>query len=303
MNRERASGIAQSVQTRLGVKADLEDRPYDELLQLYGIERFLYRLAQSKHRDVLILKGALLLRVWLGENSRPTRDIDLLCPEDTDAARIRRILRDIVETKVVGDGLEFEVDGIEVRPLRPDSPGLGLRAKFDGYIGRSRLRFQVDIGMGDRVVPEPEEVLFNGLLDLPIAPVKAYTVYTVVAEKLEAMAYLGNATSRMKDFYDLLILPRRLPFDGGALTAAIQATFNQRGSAIPDALAVLSGEGEWREQEAMWRAFLRKGRLSERASLAEAKLAIHAFLDLPAKAVVAGQPFDKFWVPGGSWQA
>lgn len=301
MKRERAGGIAQSVQTRLRANADLEDRPYDELLQLYGIERFLYRLARSKHRDALVLKGALLLRVWLGFDSRPTRDIDLLCPEGTDQEGVRKILTDIVETEVEDDGLELEADSIAVRSIRPHSPVLGWRAKFDGYIGRSYLRFQVDIGLGDIAVPDPEEVRFGGLLDFPVAEVKAYTVYTMVAEKFEAMAYLGNDSSRMKDFYDLLVLPRHLPFVGEALTAAIEATFNKRGSAIPDALVVLSGKGGWREKEDMWRAFLRKGRLSEQVSLSEAVLAIHAFLELPAKAVAEGEAFDKSWVPGGPW--
>ena len=105
MSRERARGIAQSVQARLRSKAEREGRPYQELLQLYGIERILYRLAESKHRDNLVLKGALLLRMWLGVDSRPTRDIDLLGPEGTDEGMVRRILVDILETE---ENLEFD---------------------------------------------------------------------------------------------------------------------------------------------------------------------------------------------------
>ena len=301
MKRERASGIAQSVQARLRTKADREDRAYQELLQLYGIERFLYRLARSKHRDGLVLKGALLLRLWLGLDSRPTRDIDLLGPEGTDEGVVRRILLDILETDVEEDGLEFDADTIIVRRIRPDSPVLGLRAKLDGYIGRSRLRFQVDVGLGDIVVPEPEEVQFDGMLDLPVAPLKAYTVYTMVAEKLEAMAYLGDDTSRVKDFYDLLVLPRQLPFDGEVLTTAIRTTFNKRGSSIADALAVLGEESEVRSKDGLWLTFLRKGRLSEQGSLPEALDAIRAFVEPPAIAVLRDQLLNKFWQPGGPW--
>ena len=89
MSRPRARGIAQSVQARLQAKADREARPYAELLQLYGIERFLYRLARSKHRDSLILKGAYLLKLWLGLDSRPTRDIDFLGPLGVDEEAVR----------------------------------------------------------------------------------------------------------------------------------------------------------------------------------------------------------------------
>ena len=303
MSRQRASGIGQSVQARLRSKAEREGRPYQELLQLYGIERILNRLAESKHRDGLVLKGALLLRMWLGVDSRPTRDIDLLGPEGTDEGAVRRILVDILETDVEDDGLEFDADSVVVRRIRSDSPVLGLRAKLDGYIGRSHLRFQIDVGLGDIAVPEPEEVQFEGLLDLPVASLKAYTVYTMVAEKLEAMAYLGEDTSRMKDFYDLLILPRQLPFDGESLKAAMRATFDRRGSSIRDALSVLGEESELRAKDNLWRTFLRKAHLFEAGSLPDVLDAIRAFIEPPAEAAVGRQPFAMVWKPGGPWRS
>jgi len=299
---QRASGIAQSVQARLQAKANREDRPYAELLQLYGIERFLYRLARSKHRDTVVLKGAVLLKLWLGLDSRPTRDIDLLGPEGADEQSVDRILVDIVETNVEDDGLELDADTIVVRRIRPGSVVQGLRAKLDGYLGRSHIRFQVDVGLGDVVVPQPEEVQFEGLLDLPVARLKAYTVYSMVAEKLEALAYLGEDTTRMKDFYDLLVLPRELAFDGAALTAAMRATFDRRGSSISEAREVLHGTGVLHKKQVLWEAFLRKSRLADRTSFEEALEMICRFIDLPAMAVIEEQSFEESWAPGGPWQ-
>ncbi len=56
-----------SIHQRLLNKARNEQRPFNELLQYYAIERFLYRLSQSNHTDKFILKGALMLRVWGSE--------------------------------------------------------------------------------------------------------------------------------------------------------------------------------------------------------------------------------------------
>jgi hypothetical protein len=302
VTRQSATGIAQSVQARLQAKANREGRPYAELLQFYGIERFLYRLARSKHRDSVILKGAFLFRLWLGLDSRPTRDIDLLGPEGADEQAVRQILLDIVETEVEDDGLELDAESIVVRRIRPGSPVQGMRAKLDGYLGRSHLRFQVDVGLGDAVVPQPEEVQFQGLLDLPVAPLKAYTIYSMVAEKLEALAFLGDDTSRVKDFYDLFVLPRELSFDGVALTAAIQATFDKRESSVSEAVEVLRGNSVLQKKSTLWEAFLRKSHLAEHTSLEEALGKILAFIDQPARAVVKEQSFEKIWKPGGPWQ-
>ncbi|MCP4445949.1 MAG: nucleotidyl transferase AbiEii/AbiGii toxin family protein, partial [Myxococcales bacterium] len=76
--------VAASVRARLQNRAKKEGRPFQELLQYYGLERFLFRLAHSPHRDKFILKGALMLRVWEASSTRPTRDIDFLGFTDND---------------------------------------------------------------------------------------------------------------------------------------------------------------------------------------------------------------------------
>lgn len=75
MTRRPLVNIAQSVHQRLLTRAQKENRPFNELLQHYAIERFLYRLGQSQHTEKLLLKGALLLRVWQIPMARPTMDI------------------------------------------------------------------------------------------------------------------------------------------------------------------------------------------------------------------------------------
>ena len=67
-----------SVHQRLLNKARESSRPFNELLQHFAIERFIYRLSKSPHAERFILKGALMFAAWIGPASRPTMDIDLL---------------------------------------------------------------------------------------------------------------------------------------------------------------------------------------------------------------------------------
>ncbi len=300
------SGLVHSIQERLKNEARRTDRPYVELLELFAVERFLYRLARSRHREHFILKGALLMRHWLGADSRPTRDIDLLGPPDIDANRLRADLKDLLAMEVEEDGIAYQPESIAITPIRVGSPVLGLRAHFDAAMGRTRLRYQVDVGLGDAVYPPAEEVASGSLLELPVANLRAYTPYTAVAEKLEAAVVLGDANSRTKDYYDLAMLPRTLAFDGALLAEAIRHTFARRSTPIPEGVpdGLNDAFAQTPVNASRWKGFLDKGRLleSERPSLVQIVREIRTFA-LPAlKAASEATPFGAHWPPGGPWQ-
>lgn len=96
---------AASVHQRLLNKAKESSRPFNELLQHFANERFIYRLSKSPHADRFILKGALMFSVWSGPGSRPTMDIDLL-------GRIENSLEVIVAAMKEACGMDVEVDGM-----------------------------------------------------------------------------------------------------------------------------------------------------------------------------------------------
>lgn len=300
-----ASGLAHSVQARLKNSAEATGRPFAELLELYAVERFLHRLGSCRHRDRFVLKGALLLRAWIGVDARPTRDVDLLGPADLDAAGLRQVIDDVLGAEVEGDAITFDHDSIAIQPIRAGSAVLGLRAKFDARLGRVRLRYQVDVGLGDAVYPPEVEIVPGGLLGLPVASVRAYTPYTTVAEKLEAIVILGYANSRTKDYYDLFQLPRLIAFDGPMLVESIRRTFARRATVIP----ALSPEGLSDEfagealQATRWRAFLAKGRLPVAETDFRAVAAdIRRFASPALDAARDTLPFDRRWQPGGPWR-
>lgn len=306
MSGRPSAGLVHSIQARLKNEARAAGRPFAELLELFAVERFLHRLGRSRHRQRFVLKGGLLLRHWLGADTRPTRDIDLLGEADLDAERLSGLLAEILQVEVEEDGIEFQPASMTVRPIRIESPVLGMRAKLDASLGRVRLRYQIDVGLGDAVFPPSQELVPGGLLGFPMASVRAYTPYTTISEKLEAVVVLGEANSRIKDYYDLEMLPRTLAFDGAVLVESVSRTFARRQTPIPSAPLEGLSDGFARSAlaAARWRGFLRKGGLTSASQeLVEAVAGIRRFAEPVLDAARDGHPFVKHWPPGGPWRS
>jgi predicted nucleotidyltransferase component of viral defense system len=206
MTRKTLVNVAASVRARL-LKVSKERRDdFTLTLMNYAAERFLYRLAQSKYRDRFILKGAMLLAVRVGERYRPTSDLDLLGLGEASEAAVAAAIRDIAATRVVDDGLVFDVDCLEVRAIREGNTYGGIRAVMQARLAEARIHVQIDVGFGDAITPAATDLQFPTLLaDMPSPNVLAYPTETIVAEKVEAMVHLGLSNSRMKDFTDLAI--------------------------------------------------------------------------------------------------
>jgi predicted nucleotidyltransferase component of viral defense system len=289
----------------LKVKAEAESRPFAELLDLFGLERFLHRLASSRHGDRFVLKGALLIRHWLGTNTRPTRDVDLMGPEDLGPDVIKKVLADVLEPQLAADGLEFDLNALRIEQIRDTSPLPGYRAKFVGYLGQMVIHYQVDMVPAATLYPPESKIQMAGILDFPVAEIKAYTPYSVVAEKLEAMVALGDANSRMKDYYDLAALARGMRFEGEVLAEAIRVSFRDRSTAIPaDQPMGMSEEFAAEPRNSgLWEGFVRKARLPDAYSdLSEVSKIIRAFLLPPTHAARTNDSIRQEWPPGGPWR-
>jgi predicted nucleotidyltransferase component of viral defense system len=262
MNAAR-SGLAHSVQVRLAQHAKAIGVDPNLVLTRYAVERFLYRLSRSPHAERFVLKGALLLLVWLGETLRPTRDADLLGFGELSDDALRQIVRDICSIAVEPDAVTFLADTVDVQPIREEDAYGGRRVVLEARLGPARLRIQVDVGIGDAVTPGPQWLEYPSLLDLPSPRLHAYPRETVVAEKVHAMVLLGLRNSRMKDYFDVHALLREQAMDASQLAQAIASTFERRRTEIPpgvptglsDAFSADAG------RQAQWRAFLAKNRL------------------------------------------
>jgi hypothetical protein len=295
--------LGASVRQRLLNQSRVQNRPFQELLQYFAMERFLYRLAKSPHADRFILKGALLLTAWRAPASRPTMDIDLAGRTSNQLDHIQEVVSAVCDVAVNPDGIEFNRDSIEVSRIKEDDYE-GIRVLFRATLARARIPMQLDIGFGDVITPGPTEVEYPTMLDFPAPVLRAYPKETVVAEKLEALTALGLLNSRMKDYYDLSLLPRMYPFDGERLADAIIATFRHRRTTIEaEPIGLTKAFCDDPARVIQWRAFVRRSRFGDEGfGLTRIVDEIRPFLLPILSQITADDPFTSHWKPGGPWE-
>jgi len=255
--------IAASVRAKLLNHARETKKDFNLVLTRYAIERLLYRISISSHRDNFLLKGALLFDLWFDIPHRPTRDIDLLGFGSTELTDIENVFKDFCINEA-NDGVFFLADSVRATEIRTDANYSGARVILLGVIDNARCQIQIDIGYGDAVTPGPENAEYPVILEEFEAPkLRVYPQYSVIAEKFEALTVLGIANSRMKDYFDLWILSRYSDFEGDVLRKAIQDTFAARKTNFPGKVPFGLTEvfAQDAQKNAQWQAFLRKNQL------------------------------------------
>ena len=262
MTRDRAA----SVRARLFNVAKATGTDFNLVLVRFALERLLFRLSTSAHSDRFVLKGALLFTLWYDLPHRATRDADLLGFGPSDTGSMASVFRDIASV-AVDDGIVFDPASVRVGVIRKDAGYGGVRVTLNGKLANARCVAQVDVGFGDAVTPGPTDAVYPVLLDdLPAPRLRTYPVYTVVAEKLHAIVVLGMVNSRLKDYLDLVVIMEREALDEPTLALAIAATFQRRGTALPNAPPVgLSDEFALDPTRiALWQSLLKKNDIVHR---------------------------------------
>jgi hypothetical protein len=255
---------AASIRQRLLNRARQEQETFDAVLNRFGRERLLYRIGISEYRDRFLLKGAMLFALWYDMPHRPTRDMDLLGFGPGELFVLERVFREIAQ-QPVDDGLTFS-ETVTAAEIRKEANYAGARVTLLATLEQARIPLQVDIGFGDPVTPAAEQIDYPVLLeDLNPPRLGAYPVYTVIAEKLQAIVSLGMVNSRLKDYFDLQVLLVREELDEQVLAEAVRRTFAVRSTPLPQQVPLgLSSEfGEDPDKQAQWRAFLQRNELAE----------------------------------------
>jgi predicted nucleotidyltransferase component of viral defense system len=304
VKRKKPANVAESVRQQLLNRGKARGEDYNFTLSQYAIERFLYRLAESEHRQRFVLKGASLFCVWSQEPHRATWDLDLLGRGGGTISDVERAVRDICTTEVPDDGVIFDAESVRGEEIRPDEEYQGVRVRLTARLGEARVPVQVDVGFGDAMTPAPRLETYPTALEQPEPRVLAYSRETVIAEKLEALVSLGPRNSRMKDFYDLHFLAANFEFSGRVLSKAIRATFERRKTPIPD-LTPFGLTEEFAaapDRVTQWSALIRRGRLKQQVSLSRLLVVLRAFLVPILEALREEKPFAKAWPRGGPWE-
>lgn len=297
--------VSKSIHQRLINKAKDMGRPFNELLQYFTMERFLYRLSKSIYADSFILKGALMFVVWdvPGMSLRPTRDVDLLGIISNDPESMKNIFSEICRTPVEDDGIEFNSDDIDVRIITEEADYSGLRVKIIGKLGNTRLTLQIDIGFGDVVLPAAVKLNYPSILGLSSPEVKGYSAESVIAEKLQAMVKLGIINSRMKDFYDIRVMSEVFNFDGVLLSDSIKSTFRNRNTEIPDEPVFLqSSFREDTHKQVQWKAFISRIGVDYSDDFKHTIGIIETFIRPVLESIQENKQFTYKWEPHGPWE-
>ena len=301
MSPKKPKNIAASVRQHLLNLSKSEQRPFQEVLQYYAMERFLYRLSMSSHVNKFVLKGALMLSAWCAPEARPTMDIDVLGKMSNEQATVVGQIQEILAVEVEPDGILFDAATVQAERITEDADYAGIRIRFRGMLESARINMQIDVGFGDVVFPEPETIVLPALLEFPAPALQGYSRESTIAEKFEAMVKLGELNSRMKDFFDIWLLLQSFSFEGQDLAEAIRRTFDRRGTELPETVTAFTPEFAIAKQ-VQWRAFTRRlGEGTGVPDLATVTSTIAEFLSPIVQAIHGAASMPERWRAPGPW--
>lgn len=220
-----------SILAKLKNKAKQSGNSLQMHLQLFCQEEFLRKLSLSPYSDNLILKGGLFIYTLTNFESRATIDVDFLMKQlPNSVEEIEKIIAEILAVDTGNDFVEFTAGAFE--KISPQRKYAGISCQIIGRIKNTRTPFNVDIGVGDVIVPKPEKRRIPVQLEeFEMPEISTYSLESTVAEKFDAMLQRLELTSRMKDFYDIYYLSNMFDFDGRKLQEAISETLQNRGTA------------------------------------------------------------------------
>jgi len=299
------TNIRHSIHDRLRNKAKETNRPFAEILQYYGMERFLYRFSCSKYKDKFTLKGALLFTAWQIPERRTTLDIDFLAHYNNQVPSIEAVIKEVCDIPVEPDGLVFDSKTVHGRKIKEDADYEGVRVKFIGFLERSQIPMQIDIGFGDIVYPKVKIIDYPVILDFQKPHLRGYPQESVISEKFEAMITLGLLNSRMKDFYDIWLLMHQFDFKGINLSGALKKTFTHRKTELPERKPLFAEQiyNEASDRQTLWKMFLKKANIKHAPDkLSIITIEIEDFLVEPLTSLHKGIQFNKRWKAHGPWK-
>lgn len=222
--------IATSILARLKNQAKETGLSYQICLQLFCQEEFLRRLSLSQYNSKFVLKGGLFIYTLTEFQSRATQDIDFLMRQlSNDIEKVKGIIEEICQVPTANDYVTIEV--LNAETITPDKEYQGVSIKFVGRIKQVKIPFSIDIGMDDVIVPKAVKRCIKTILaDFEEPEVYTYSLESTISEKFDAILKRMEATSRMKDFFDIYYLSSLFDFDGRKLQEAIWQTVQHRGT-------------------------------------------------------------------------
>ena len=290
--------VGASVLARLKNKARSTGKPFSLYLQLFCQEEFLRRVSMSKYASNLVLKGGMFIYTLTHFESRSTVDIDFLLRQlPNNVEEIQKIIDEIITVDTGNDFIVLTSKGFET--ISPQRKYNGISFQLTGQIKNTRTPFNVDMGVGDIIIPSPQKRTIPTQLDDFSAPlVMTYSLESTVAEKFDALLQRLELTSRMKDFYDIYYLSSVFDFDGRKLQQAVYETLTNRGTPYEkDSLDKVIALSKDPDIQTRWRQYLKRTKLPE-LTLEQVLDGIDAFLRPVWNAIVESGELHEKWSAG-----
>lgn len=286
---------AASILAKLKNRAKASAISYQQCLLLFMQEEFLRKLSKSGYDDVLVLKGGLFIYTLTNFKSRPTIDVDFLLRDFSNSMEdVKGLIGKVLDTPTGNDFISMSAQGFE--EISPQRKYHGISAQIVGRIKNVRVPFNVDIGVGDVIVPKAERrTLRTQLPDFEAPVVKTYSLESTIAEKLDAILQRFELTGRMKDFYDIAYLAEAFDFDGARLQAAIFETLQRRGTPYDkDSFHRIAALAQDEDIQRRWRFFLQTLR-SDAPAFSLVMENLQAFLEPVFEAIVQEKEWTRSW--------
>ena len=220
MNKAKLTALCHKISKQTGLT-------FNSVMTYYFLEIILKKLSQSYYADHYIFKGGFLLSNVIGVESRSTVDIDFLFHKQTlSEENVQQQLEEILtESK---DDIQFSIQSIS--SIKESDNYGGYRATILCQLENIKQIIHLDIATGDIVTPHPVTYAYKAIFNDESFSIIAYTIETILAEKLQTIYSRNFLNSRSKDFYDVYILSKlkKNDIDFRQLNVACQRTFSYR---------------------------------------------------------------------------
>lgn len=222
------SNSIQAVKDKLRNISREKNIDFSSVMRFYMYDRFVERLSKSKYKDNFILKGGFYLSKLFGLDNRSTMDIDTAIRKtNLSLENVIKMITEIINIDV-DDTVKFEIEKTE--SIRDEDEYGGLRIMIKFTLENMKDSFHIDIATGDPIHPGPDDYKYESLIGNEIYKVWSYNLETILAEKIETILSKLEASSRMKDYYDIYLI-HRFKFNKINKTkfrGAVEKTFEKR---------------------------------------------------------------------------
>lgn len=255
---------AASIKSRLKNVAIKENSTMQNELVTYALERTIYRMSISKYSDNFTLKGGIFLYALFNRQyPRATMDIDFLANKiANDSEFMKEVFTEIFLIQC-DDALFFDLSSLKVENITEFKEYHGVNVSILALLEKTKIPVSIDIGFGDIVYPDRIKMDFPVLLDMEIPSVNAYSIYSAIAEKFEAIVSLGRYNSRYKDFYDIYAISQKHTLNGSDLYNALVETFNHRNTSFNNIVAFSDDFINDPSLDKKWKSFKKKKQVNQ----------------------------------------